>query len=240
MQVSDLPIHSKAAVLFENDNLFVLDKPDGVLSHPNKTEAHSSILLAPYNDNNESFDVGGQHVYLIHRIDKETSGCLLFAKNSQTAKQLKKDFIEHKVLKNYIALVAGFQRQPTTWKDHLAKDGGKMRYDRDKKTNAETDVEAIEVFEKPRLTLLKLSPKSGKTHQLRIQAAKRNLPILGDRQYGNFPRNKDVKTKFLLKRMFLHSTDLTFIDPLTKKEVHVRSLLPPNLQIVLDKIKLTN
>lgn len=238
MQAKKIPFHQKSKILFENDEIFVLEKPVGVLSHPNSDrESSASIVRAPYDIKTESFLLeNGEKAYLAHRLDKETSGCLLFAKQLSVVKKLREDFLHHHIKKEYIALSAGILRAGVTWKDHLTKRDGNVRFDPKRPANAETVVKVMDVFEKEKLSLLRLVPHSGKTHQLRVQTAKRNLHILGDRQYGNFKRNKDMKQILGLNRMFLHASKLELKNPVTGKKIEIESMLPLELQTVLTSL----
>jgi RluA family pseudouridine synthase len=231
-------IHSKANILFEDENFLVLDKPAGVLSHPNPEDGQTktSIIMAGYDFNGEFYKLENSRLYLLHRIDKETSGCLLFSKNVSHAKKVKIDFENHNIHKEYIALVGGILRQDVVWKDHLSKKNGRMVVDKREKPNSSTEINPIRIFEKERLTLLRLIPRSGRMHQLRVQSSKRFLPILGDRQHGDFAKNKSVKKTIDLKRMFLHASKLEFTDPTSKKKIIVESPLPTELKNVLEKM----
>lgn len=231
-------LHPKAIILLETAHYLILDKPDGVLSHPNPDQesTKASIIHADYDFKGEFFRIGTQKLFLLHRIDKETSGCLFFSKDASVAKKIKSDFENHLIHKEYIALVGGILRAPTVWKDHLVKKNGRMTIDKRAKPNSTTEVEPIQVYDKNKLTLLRLIPKSGRTHQLRIQSSKRSLPILGDRQHGDFAKNKNIKTSIGLKRMFLHASKLEFTDPTSKKKISVESPLPLELHTVIDRL----
>jgi len=230
--LSDIPFHTKTRVIFENERFFVLDKPNGVLSHPNQKGEHSdaSVIQAPYDFKAECFDLKTWKVFLLHRIDRETSGCLLFAKDATSAKKIKADFEQHKIHKEYTAMVSTIVRKPTVWKDHLIKRGNKVFVDKRMKPNAETRVKPLAQFSKYKLSLVKLIPETGKTHQLRVQSSDRHGAILGDRQYGNFSRNKEAKQRWDFDRMFLHADMLAFKDPANGKKIEVRCELPGELQ----------
>lgn len=235
MSLTDIPFHAKSKVLFENERFFVVDKPNGVLSHPNQKgdKSDSSVILAPYDFDGEYFKIGTWKVFLLHRIDKETSGCLLFAKDASSAKKVKTQFEEHKVYKEYTALVSNIVRQPTIWKDHLVKRAGKVLVDKRLKPNAETKVKPLSKFPKFKMSLVKFIPGTGRTHQLRVQSSDRHGAILGDRQYGNFARNKEAKHRWDFDRMFLHAGFLRFKDPANGKNIEVESPLPDELQNLL-------
>lgn len=233
--IQDIPFHAKTKIIFENDRIFVVDKPAGVLSHPNDAgDYSSSVITCKYDSKKEFFDVDQWKVFLLHRIDKETSGCLMFAKDALSARLIKADFENQKVFKEYTALLCGLVRKPDLWKDNMIKKGKVMVVDQRGKSNAITKVKPLEVFSKPKFTLTKFFPESGRTHQLRVQSAHRHYPILGDRQYGNFTRNKEAKQKWDFNRMFLHASVVEFIDPGTSKKIRVTSDLPAELQEVLD------
>src|ERR1043166_5853371 len=158
-------------ILFQDETILALDKPAGLLSHP-------SLLKAPYSTQEESFDWNGKKIYLLHRLDRETSGVLLCAYDFETAKLIKNQFKAHKVKKTYHALVTGIvEPKQGVWKDRIPKE-------------AITKIRVIKTYREIPATYLELSPETGRTNQLRIQTSKRHWPILGDRSYGNFHQNK--------------------------------------------------
>ena len=216
-----------------------MDKPDGVLSHPNPPgqKVFPSIIQAPYDVRGEFFKIRDWKVFLLHRIDMETSGCLLFCLNPILAPMVKADFESHRIKKEYTALLGGSVRKPDVWKDHMIKKGNRMFVDPRSKPNAETKVNPVALYQKHHATLTKFSPVTGKTHQLRVQSAFHHAPILGDRLYGNFAKNKDIKTKLNLKRMFLHASMIDFINPRHKNHIRVESPLPEDLQMVVDLLE---
>lgn len=239
INLSDIPFHENAKILYENDDFFVMDKPDGVLSHPNLTgdKNDPSIIKAPYDSKGEYYKLGNWKVFLLHRLDRETSGCLLFSTNPSLAPKVKADFESHSIRKEYTALLGGSVRKPGIWKDYLVKKGNKMFPDLRGKPNAITKVTPMQNYQKFHATLTKFSPTTGKTHQLRVQSAFHHAPILGDRLYGNFAKNKDIKTKLNLKRMFLHASKLEFKNPKNQKTISVESLIPEDLQMVIDLLE---
>jgi RluA family pseudouridine synthase len=233
-----IPFHSKAETIYEDDRFIVVNKPTGVLSHPNtKEEVHESVVQAEYDSKYECYRIGTWKLFLLHRIDKETSGCLLFTKDPESVKKLKADFENHEIHKEYVALLAGSVRKPTVWKDHLIKKPGKVIIDQRLKPNAVTKIKSVEVFSKERMTLVTFVPQTGRTHQLRVQSTGHHAPILGDRQYGDFQRNKLAKEKFGLKRMMLHSTQIAFNDPISKKNIRVKCPIPSDFEEILRQVR---
>lgn len=239
MNLLDIPFHSKINVLFENERFFVIDKPNGILSHPNEKldKMETAVIHAPYDFQGEFFRIGQWKAFLLHRIDKETSGCLMFAKDAASAKKVKADFETHQVHKEYTALLSTVIKKPITWKDHLIKRGNKMLVDKRQKPNAITHVQPLMNFPKYKMSLVKFKPKTGKTHQLRAQSFDHHGAIVGDRQYGNFARNKEVKHRWDFDRMFLHADTIEFKDPVGGKKIRVESPLPEELQDLINSLK---
>lgn len=234
----DIPFHSKVEVLYEDDRFVVVDKPTGLLSHPNlKDDILDSVVQAEYDFKYECYRIGTWKFFLLHRIDKETSGCLLFTKDPDTVKKLKADFENHEIHKEYMALLVGFVRKETVWKDHIIKKPGKVLIDQRLKPNASTKVRPLETFSKERMTLVSFLPQTGRTHQLRVQSQVRHASILGDRQYGDFNRNKQAKQKWNLNRMMLHASELRFTDPISKKKIRVSCPLPEEFEDILSQLR---
>ncbi|MCC7459713.1 MAG: RluA family pseudouridine synthase [Proteobacteria bacterium] len=237
-QFPEIPFHNKVEILYEDERFIVIDKPTGLLSHPNqKNEIHESVVQAEYDFKYECYRIGTWKFFLLHRIDKETSGCLLFTKDPDAVKKLKADFENHEVHKEYLALLTGFVRKETAWKDHLVKKPGKVFIDQRLKANAITKVRPLEIFSKERMTFVSFLPQTGRTHQLRVQSQTRHCGILGDRQYGDFNRNKQAKQKWNVGRMMLHASELRFSDPISKKKIRVSCPLPEEFETMLDQLR---
>ena len=202
--------------------VLAIDKPEGIRSHPNQKKIDSlSLLRAYYQPRDECYywkDPTGrsQRLYLLHRLDSPTSGIILMAKDVTIAKSIKSCFAEGKVKKTYHAIVSGFPK-PTfgIWKDSIKKNT-KDSFVRSNLTSDSSNIaiskyQVIGRIRRNRiLTKLVLEPKTGKTHQLRLQCASHGFPILGDRTYGNFTINRWAKQMFKTKRLFLHSQKIEF------------------------------
>ena len=194
--------------------LYALNKPSGIRSQPKAGgKDPQALLTCSYSLKDEAYhvppDKGGGKVWLLHRLDGGTSGVILVADQETTAEEVKKAFAEHRVKKTYVALVFGWPKESeAVWRDRIevTKEGGRARG----KTGAGIRAEArMRVREKLQgksgpMALLELQPKTGRTHQLRIQCANRGLPIVGDRTYGDFQKNRALKTDVL----FLHSESM--------------------------------
>ena len=215
--VKDLPLGPDVRVIVSNqDGLVALDKPPGLMSHPNKEEDRSrSLLDATYNYEDEVFTwkIGDvvHRAWLINRLDSPTSGVILIALNEALNTTIKQMFSTHKVSKIYYALVKGKPTVPAgAWNDNLKKDvyRGQRLVKGGQLVRAKTRYQVIKAptggFP---VTLLKLKPLTGRTHQLRVQCKNHGHPIVGDRNYGNFPFNREVLAETGEKRMMLHSAE---------------------------------
>lgn len=212
------PMARGVRVLRAKDGLVALLKPAGVLSHPNDGAADPrAILTCGYNLDAERFDWDGGSAWLLHRLDSATSGVLLFAEDEILAKEVKKAFQTRAVKKSYRALVFGAPRQKLqTWTDSLRiekRDGLKRAVDNRHAiaTGAPSSaVTEMQLLHKSRdgVSLLSLEPQTGKMHQLRVQCARRKLPIVNDGNYGDFKWNREFARVTGHKRLFLHAMTL--------------------------------
>lgn len=221
MTAYSLPLDKLCSIIKQHpDGLLAIEKVPGVLTHPNPKENKSrSLLKCPFDYEKECYVWGKENrqdckLFLVHRIDSATSGVLLASTCPQLADQLKKAFEERLVEKTYYAVVNyhGVSiRSP--WKDCLKKTlvCGKIRV-----ISSKSGMNAItlaKIKQKTHnqygnLALLKLMPQTGRTHQLRVQCAKRRLPILGDRTYGQFNLNRKITKLSKTNRLFLHSAKI--------------------------------
>ena len=219
VNVDSLPWGKGVRVAARDENgLIAVDKPSGVLSHPNrKGESSRCLLNASYDEQMEAYRVGGEAgsgecLYLLNRLDSATSGLLLMTTNLAVRDLVRDAFEEKRVRKVYEALVFGVARSRAgdLWKDRLSvkKAEGGLRASAGGGATAETKLlKSAPIPGIPAMSLLTLSPLTGRTHQLRIQASKRGLPIVGDRTYGDFAKNKQVARSKGLKRLCLHCTE---------------------------------
>ncbi|OGW80372.1 MAG: hypothetical protein A3G33_10380 [Omnitrophica bacterium RIFCSPLOWO2_12_FULL_44_17] len=233
-------------IIFEDDFLIAVNKPEDVLSHPNpgkgsgagKQATQSAAFEGPYDYSHRRFDTPDRPVWLIHRIDQDTSGILLAAKTEETAKSLRTMFDQHAIRKSYIALVGNRPLPPKgKWNDHL-KEEKHPDYVRAKinplaKPNVELLYATKQNFPKCKLALLEFYLLTGRTHQIRVQSAFHENPVAGDRVYGDFVLNKKLKERIGLRRLFLHASELSFQHPQTKKNIMIQSALPEELEKVL-------
>ena len=245
--IDQLPLNAGVHLLAHNeDGLVALEKPYGALSHPNESgDNRRSLLVADYDFEKECYnwkdDTGvSRRAWLINRLDSPTSGVILLGLNQGISQTIKKEFATHRVTKIYYALVRGVPKTSAgAWADNLKKDvrqGNRLI-----RQGQIVPVKArYQTIKSPTggfpITLMKLMPVTGRTHQLRIQCKKHNLPIVGDRTYGSFSFNKEVAMRTEIRRMMLHSAE-TIVNYSFEGKVcqfTAKSDLPEDFQTVLD------
>jgi len=232
----DAPSDGKAAgmtdrIIFEDKRLLVVDKPSGVAVHGGSGISHGVIELLRH-ARPELRDLS-----LAHRLDRETSGCLVLAKKRSALRELQEQFREGVVEKNYLALVVGdwqygeqvidkpllVENRKGGERHVIVSKGGKP---------AQTRVQLSRTFGK--YSLLLCSPKTGRTHQIRVHLQALEHPILGDERYGDPEQNKLAK-KFGLKRLFLHAQSIAFPDE-SGNDRHFTAPLADDLEAFLVRI----
>jgi tRNA pseudouridine65 synthase len=203
------------------NGLVALAKPAGVLSHPNEAGERSRALLdAAYHVDGEYFEwtppgAAPARLYLLNRLDSGTSGVILLATTELLARAIRALFRQKNVHKIYQALVFGVPSQGRQiWRDRLAvqKQGGQIRTGTGGNIPAEAQMSVVRQNREvsPPVALIQLEPRTGRSHQLRVQCAQRQLPIVGDATYGDFRLNRDFAKRTGQKRLFLHSLATTF------------------------------
>ncbi len=227
---------TQCPILFEDADLIVINKPEGVLSHPNPgTKSPASAFEGPYDLGDRKFQTSQGPVWLIHRLDQDTSGVLLAAKNKKSVAACRNAFEERAIKKSYVALVS---RRPMPshgiWRDTLMEQrsasGIRSAINYAGRPNAFLNYKMKENFPKFNLSLLEIELLTGKTHQIRVQSAYRGHPVAGDRLYGNFTLNKELKAALGLDRMFLHAWRLAFPHPTLGKNLTIEAPLPEDLE----------
>jgi len=218
-------------IIYEDEVMIVLNKPSGYAVHGGSGISSGVIeglrLLRP----------DARFLELAHRIDKATSGCLLVAKKRSTLKLLHDLFRENKVKKTYLALLAGqWQKKNMLVTAPLLRSTGKGG-ERMVKVNkagkfAETNFRRIKKYKD--LTLVEASPKTGRTHQIRVHSAWLGYPIVADERYGNEDENSKFRQRGF-QRLFLHAEQLQFVHPVTQKMMNFKAPLPDELESLLQK-----
>ena len=217
----NLPLGREVRVLTHDANgLAALDKPAGVLSHPNTTEDEPrSLLTARYQSDGEfyAWDAGSGplRLWLLNRLDSATSGVILVCADEGLAAAVRLHFRHKHVYKVYNAVVFGHPAATNQiWRDRLAieKRGSRIRTAVTGHIPAESRMMTLRsgLGKGQDRTLIKLEPLTGRSHQLRVQCAKRHLPIIGDQTYGDFARNREFAKATGEKRLLLHSLETQF------------------------------
>lgn len=218
-------------IVFENDDLLVINKPAGMVVHPAAGHDSGTLVNAVLGYDPDLEGIGGEErPGLVHRLDKETSGLIVLAKNDSAHRWLQDQFRLRKVEKTYLALVDGapptpagrveapIGRDPSHRKKMSILPPGKGR-------EAVSEYKTLERF--ARHTLLEFHPLTGRTHQIRLHCAFLGCPITGDTLYGH--RKKSVE----IDRHFLHAFRLKITLPGEKKPTVFEAGLPPELEAVL-------
>ena len=233
-----VPEDRPLAVRYEDDRLLVVAKPAGLVVHPGPGHPTGTLVNALLGRPGTSLSAGGGDAGrpgIVHRLDKDTSGLLLVAKDDATHQALARDLAAHRVERRYLALVQG--RLPAATGTVDAPIG---RHPRDRKRMAVvpggrpavTHWRVLETF--PAVQLTEATLETGRTHQVRVHLASLRHPLAGDRTYGADPT---LATRLGLTRPFLPAWRLAFTHPATGDRVDLTEPFPPDLQGVLDHLR---
>jgi len=220
-------------ILYEDEGFIVLNKPSGFAVHGGSGVSSGIIEALRQIRPQQKF------LELVHRLDKETSGCLLIAKKRSVLKALHELFRGDGVHKTYMALLAGqFNRKKQLVEVPLLKNinqgGERMVVVSQAGKSAETLFTRLKQFQD--VTLVHAAPKTGRTHQIRVHAAWLGHPIVGDDRYGEDEMNKAFKKRGF-KRLFLHAEQLEFAHPVSGAPLCFTAPLPDDLEILLQHEK---
>ncbi len=219
-------------ILYEDDQLLVFNKPSGVAVHG------GSGLYFGVIEGLRQLRPDDQFLELVHRLDRDTSGCLLIAKKRSALRVLHGLFRDNRVYKHYLALLSGRLQREKMIVDmplvkNILKSGERMV------EVSASGKAAITIFTvKQRFddaTLVQAQPKTGRTHQIRVHAAHLGCPIACDDRYGRSDENRALR-KYGLKRLFLHASSVRFEHPKTGKSIEVKAPLDKPLLEVLARI----
>ena len=238
-------------IVYEDDDLIVINKPAGIVIHPGAGNYDNTVVNALINyDKKFSSNIGDElRPGIVHRIDKNTSGLVVIAKNNLTHENLSSQFNNHTILRSYQLLIWGKLRPSKgriqTYITRSSKNRQMMEVSQTKGKKAITNYETLEVFENkntPTLSLLECKLETGRTHQIRVHMNYLGNSIVGDDKYKKkFKKinNIDEELSSLLiglERQFLHAKTLGFFHPQKKKEMIFSSNLPRELNNILKKL----
>ena len=225
-------------IVYEDADLIVINKPAGMVAHPAAGHASGTLVNAVLAHSPELRDVGEENRSgIVHRLDKDTSGLIIVAKNETAREHLQRQFKSRSVHKVYIALVEGHLTPPQGLID-VPIGGDKQQRKRMAAAidgrPSQTAFKAVEFFDKgaQHYTLVEVRPQTGRTHQIRVHFAWLKFPIVGDTVYG-----RRRKTRLPVSRHFLHAQSLTFRLPSDGREVTLTAPLPPDLAAALESLR---
>lgn len=232
-------------ILYQDNNLIAINKPSGWLVHRSWLDKNESIVVMQ-----TLRDQIGQHVFPVHRLDRPTSGVLLFALSSEVARSLSVQFASKQIEKTYLAIVRGYVNDEAIIDYPLIEELDKIA---DKFANKNKSAQEavsfcrglgkIEVplkvgkFATARYSLVELKPQTGRKHQLRRHMKHIFHPIIGDSKYGDLHQNRAFTQYFDIKRLMLHASSLKVTHPITHKPIIINAKLEPSWQDILLNFK---
>jgi tRNA pseudouridine65 synthase len=226
--------------IFEDEYFIGVHKPNNMLVH----HAHHSRNIS---DETSLLQLilkkTGLKVYPIHRLDRKTSGIILLAKKTQYVSTFQKLFTHHEIQKIYYGVVRGFSPEtkiidsPVKGRDASVHKAA-LTY---LKTISKITLEIpVEPYDSSRYSLVELSPKTGRMHQLRVHANKISHPLIGDPKYGDKNHNQMFDKQFGWKHMFLHAGKLEFIHPFTSEKLLLKAAFPKDWISLFEKFAWEN
>ena len=230
LKAQNIPIE----IIYEDSDIIVVNKPKGMVVHPANGNPDGTLVNAIMAICKDSLSgIGGEiRPGIVHRIDKDTSGLLIVAKNDNAHVKMSEQIKNHEVKKTYIALVRGVFKENEATIDmpigRSTSDRKKMSVNKNGK-NAITHIKVLKRFDK--YTLLKVNIETGRTHQIRVHLSHIGYPIVGDYTYSN------GKNEFDVIGQCLHAQKLEFKHPITQKDMCLEAELPQYFKDILDKLK---
>ena len=226
-------------LLYQDEYLVAIDKPAGLLVHRSWLDRHETQFAMQM-----TRDLIGQHVYPVHRLDRPTSGVLLFALDPQTARTLSEDFAQHRVQKEYLALVRGWTPEQLfidyPLKEELDKIADKFATVDKPAQEAQTQLQRLQTVELPyevsakhptsRYSLVRLMPHTGRKHQLRRHMAHIFHPIVGDTKHGDGRHNRFFREQYDCQRLMLCNLSLTIQHPQLQTPLRIQTELDAQWQ----------
>ena len=231
LKAQDIPLD----VIYEDNDIIVINKPKGMVVHPANGNPDGTLVNAIMKICKESLSgIGGEiRPGIVHRLDKDTSGAIIVAKNDKAHINLSEQIKNHEVKKTYLALVRGIIKEnEATINMPIArskKDRKKMDVDKDGK-EAITHFKVLGRF-KNKYTLLQINLETGRTHQIRVHLSHIGYPIIGDEVYSN------GKNEWNVKGQCLHAWKLEFLHPTTGKKISLEAEIPEYLKNIIKELK---
>ena len=229
LKAQDIPLE----VLYEDNDIIVVNKPKGMVVHPANGNPDGTLVNAIMAICKDSLSgIGGEiRPGIVHRLDKNTSGAIIIAKNDKAHINLSEQLKNHEIKKTYIALVRGVVKENNAT---INMPIGRSKKDRKKMAVDKNGKEAITHFKVLKrytdCTLLEINIETGRTHQIRVHLSHIGYPIIGDEVYSN------GKNKWNIEGQCLHAKSLDFKHPITGKEMHIEAELPEYFEKILEDL----
>ena len=226
-------------ILYEDNDIIVVNKPKGMVVHPASGNYEGTLVNAIMSICKDSLSgIGGEiRPGIVHRLDKDTSGVIIIAKNDKAHINLSEQIKNHEVEKTYIALVRGIVKENEATIDmpiaRSTKDRKKMAVSKNGK-RAVTHFKVIKRYSKDNCTLLEVKIETGRTHQIRVHLSEIGHPIIGDQVYSK------GKNRWNIEGQCLHARSLKFVHPITKKELFVEAELPEYFEKIIEELEAEN
>ena len=230
LKAQDIPVE----IIYEDRDIIVVNKPKGMVVHPANGNPDGTLVNAIMAICKDSLSgIGGEiRPGIVHRLDKDTSGILIVAKNDKAHINLSQQIKEHKVKKTYIALVKGIVKENNAT---INMPIGRSEKDRKKMAVTKKGKEAITHFKVlkryDKYTLLEINIETGRTHQIRVHLSQIGYPIVGDEVYSK------GKNEWNIKGQCLHAKSLDFKHPVTNENMHLEAKIPQYFEKILEELK---
>ena len=230
LKAQDIPVE----IIYEDRDIIVVNKPKGMVVHPANGNPDGTLVNAIMAICKDSLSgIGGEiRPGIVHRLDKDTSGILIVAKNDKAHINLSEQIKEHKVKKTYIALVKGIVKENNAT---INMPIGRSEKDRKQMAVTKKGKEAITHFKVlkryDKYTLLEINIETGRTHQIRVHLSQIGYPIVGDEVYSK------GKNEWNIKGQCLHAKSLDFKHPVTNENMHLEAKIPQYFEKILEELK---
>lgn len=229
LKAQDIPVE----ILYEDDDIIVVNKPKGMVVHPANGNPDGTLVNAIMSICKDSLSgIGGEiRPGIVHRLDKNTSGAIIIAKNDKAHINLSEQLKNHEIKKTYIALVRGVVKENNAT---INMPIGRSKKDRKKMDVDKNGKEAITHFKVLKrykdCTLLEINIETGRTHQIRVHLSHIGYPIIGDEVYSN------GKNKWNIEGQCLHAKSLDFKHPITGKNMHIEAPIPEYFENIIKEL----
>lgn len=220
-------------ILYHDNHYIAIDKPSGMLVHRTRIAEEGEYALQRLRDQI------GQHVFPVHRLDRPTSGVLLFALDADGARHIAPQFENHTIEKHYLAVVRGYTEEsetidyPLQEEPHKPHQSAITSYRR--LATVELDI-AVGRYPKARYSLIEVMPKTGRLHQIRKHMHHIFHPIVGDTTHGEGRHNRLFRDHFDVQRLLLFSTRLSFIHPYHGARIAIEAPLDQHTRVLFDRL----